>query len=102
MNRTFPPKRPGEKRIASVDFAPELPDGVTVSSVEPWQISVHRGYDANPSDVLSGSPSQAGTEALHMLIGGVTGTMYRIVAVATLSDTQRIEIPVLLPVSDLF
>lgn len=100
--RTYKPKRPGEIVTASVNFAPEIPYGESIATAEAWSVSVYSGTDPNPSAVLSGAPVKLGAAVSHNLAGGVSGVIYLIVAKVTLTDGQKLEIPVLLPVADLF
>lgn len=99
--RQFDAKMPGEQRTLTFGFAPDLPAGVTVASVDAITVSTYRGNDPDPSALFVGSPALVGADVLQMVSGGLATADYLFVAWVILSDTQRIGLPALLPVRDL-
>ncbi|MCB1908825.1 MAG: hypothetical protein KDH15_15775 [Rhodocyclaceae bacterium] len=100
MNRQFSAKRPGERIALAFDFASQLPEGITITSVDSVTVSTWRGTDGNPSALLAGAAVLSGTDVLQMVSGGIAGTDYQFIAWVTLSDTQQRALDGLLPVRD--
>lgn len=98
MNRLFNAKHPAERVTLAFDFASQLPEGVTVASVDSVTVSTWRGTDPDPSALLVGAPSLSGADALQMVDGGLAGVDYLFLASVTLSDTQVRILPAVLPV----
>ena len=98
MNRFFDVKHPGERVTLAFDFASQLPEGVTVASVDSVTVSTWRGTDATPSAMLAGAPGLSGSDALQMVEGGLVGVDYLFLASVTLSDTQLRILSAVLPV----
>ena len=98
--KAFTPKLPGESVVLAFDFANQLPEGVTVASVDSVAVSVYRGTDPAPESLPAGAPALVGADVLQMVEAGVTGVDYLFVAWANLSDGQKRAVPALLPVRD--
>lgn len=72
-------KDPGESVVIDFDFSSELSavDSAVVG------ISVYAGADATPAAVLDGPMQILGKRVLQRVSGGVSGTSYKLRAVAT-------------------
>lgn len=88
MNR-FDAVMAGEKVVLAFDFAPDLPDSVTVASVDQVTVAVVRGVDASPLGILVGSAALVGSDVLQMVQPPTAGVEYRMMAWALFSDGQR-------------
>jgi hypothetical protein len=88
----FDPKRSMEKEIFTVDFAPLLPDGVTILSAA-WSISVVEGVDPAAPAMLIGSASISGSKVNQMIGGGVGDVLYAPVCTAQTSDDRTLVLP---------
>lgn len=102
MALRFPPKRPGEAVTLVFDFAPELPDGVTVANAGLSAVDVLVGADEAASAMLTGTAVAVGSKVLQRVSGGVVGVDYLVVARAVLSDGQVREFAAVLPVRRVF
>jgi hypothetical protein len=76
-----------EGRVHSIDFAPDLPDGVTLEDGSTaWQIEVYADEgttDSDPDSTLVDDPLISGTKVMILVRDGVDGVTYKhIVSVA--------------------
>lgn len=96
--KSFDPKRPGEAVTLAFDFAPLLPEGVTITSADPVTVGVWAGEDADPAAIIVGSPVLYSAIVLQRVQGGLLDVDYLPTARVILSDGQIREFPVRLPV----
>lgn len=96
--KEFDPKRPNEAVTLAFDFAPALPAGVTITSVDPVTVDLWAGEDATPAAILVGSPVLSGAIVLQRVEGGLLGVDYLPIARVVLSDGQSRELPARLPI----
>lgn len=101
--RDFSPALAGaiEGEVATFDYGPRLPAGVTIVSVTSIAASVHSGSDPNPQTIVSGaaqivaSPSSglAAQAVAQTVENGVGGTVYLLVCRVLCSDgvTRSLE-----------
>lgn len=83
-------KHPEDERVYTWRYAKLLgPGEVITSSV--WTATVKTGTDPNPGDILSGAPTNAGSEARHKIVGGVLGVVYDVSVLATTSLGNKIK-----------
>ena len=94
---SFAPKDPAEIVLLAFDFADAAGPAVTLSG-STVSVSVHRGADANPSAILSGSPTINGLQVLQRVVGGLGGVTYSVKAQVDASDGSRYVLAGLLPV----
>lgn len=88
----FDPKRTAEKEVFTVDFAPLLPDGVTLMSAA-WSISPVAGSDPNAASMIVGAASIAGSLVSQMIGGGLPGMRYAPICTAQDSRGQTLVLP---------
>lgn len=96
----LPSKKVGETFTAVFDFASSLNvtgAGETISGAA-VTISVYSGTDAAPNSVLNGAASISGSQILQSLTAGTAGVIYSIVAQATTSTSQVLQMNALLAV----
>lgn len=94
--RDFSPALAGsiEGEVATFDFGPRLPPGVTIATVTSVTASLHSGADPNPQNIISGtaqitaSPSSglAAQAVAQTIEGGIGGTVYLLVCLVQCSD----------------
>lgn len=96
----WPAKDPAEVVWASFDFAPGLDPGESVQSVT-LSVSVAHGSDATPQSILDGVMQIANGAALQRLKSGVSGTAYRLRALATTSTGRVLLLSAILPVIEI-
>jgi hypothetical protein len=95
--RVYVPKKVGETCNMPFDFVADLGTAETLISSS-VTASVYTGVDASPSAVLQGSSSISGTQVNQLCTAGVVGTLYKILAQATTSLGQVLEISMYLAV----
>lgn len=84
-------KLPDETVLASVDFGPRLPAGVTITDCS-TAISTYSGSDDHPEHVVNGVlPTASGSVVSQMVTAGIVGVHYMIVFAAVLSDGETME-----------
>lgn len=54
--------------------------------------SVYSGTDALPSSIITGGASVSGDSLLQKVTGGTAGVIYQLIATATLSDGQILQL----------
>lgn len=94
-------KHPNETLPVLFDFSSQiaLADGEIVSAVNTVTVSVLRGVDPSPGDILSGSASIVGdVQVRQMVSGGVDGCWYEIACLVTTNGGQSIRMPFVLKV----
>jgi hypothetical protein len=94
---TLPSKKLGETVVITFDYISKLLAGETLVSAVCTSV-VYTGVDSNPSAVITGTPTISGTQVNQLVTGGVLGTIYTIVAKATTSLSQIIELSAYLAV----
>lgn len=77
-------KQPGENRLYSMDFAPNLDEGETVSSI----ISV---IATPPGLTLSGPAGTNGTKATQRILGGTNNALYKVTFTVLTSAGNTLE-----------
>lgn len=88
----FTPKRANESEVFTVDFAPLLALGETISSPV-WTITAVSAQDAAASAMIAGPASINGTTASQMIRGGVPGVRYAPVCAVQTSLAQTLVLP---------
>ena len=83
----IPSKRSDAQVPVHFPFADQLEFGETISG-QVVTCVVFTGTDANPSAVLFGSPTMANNTVTQVVTGGVPGTIYQLVAMATTSNAN--------------
>jgi hypothetical protein len=87
----IPAKKLGETVILPFDFISKLQPSETILSAT-CVVSVYTGTDPSPSSMISGVPMISGTVVNQLVTGGVLGVIYDILARATTSLSQVIEL----------
>lgn len=95
----FDSKRSDETVILSIDFKNVL-RGASIASAVEWTVTVESGTDPNPSNILSGIASYAGTEATHKIVGGVDGVTYALLIGVTTDNGQTLKLLATLTIDD--
>ena len=85
--QTFSPKNPGEQLNLGFDFSSSLSPNETLVSAA-VTITVLRGIDAHPENMLVGDPHVVGGVVSLFVTGGVSGVTYLLSCYATTSDPQ--------------
>lgn len=94
------PVKPVAATVDAVfDFLGQIPQGDTLASAA-CTISVWTGTDPSPGSILSGSATVAGTQATQRLTGGLSGVIYLLACIATLTSGLQIPQQGLLVVMD--
>ena len=105
MAKSWSAKGPSETYPVGIDFGPVLaaciPQGQTLASAT-CTITVYSGNDANPTAVLSGSPSILGTVAYQTVMGGLAGTAYQLLFTGTSSAGLVMQGAAVLPVQTIY
>ena len=87
----LPSKLQGEDTYVFFDFASRLAVGETIASgfvtATTWS-----GTDASPSAIVSGSAVLFGTQVNQLIINGVEGVIYDLVASANTSAGQVLQL----------
>lgn len=86
-NEIFESKNSVEEKIYEFELGDQLLFGEFISGAV-VAASVFTGTDANPSAIISGSPSISGTVVSQKIIGGVDGVIYNLLCVVNTSDTH--------------
>lgn len=87
--QNFDPKKPGETLNVGFDFADVLaPEETLVSAT--LTVSVLRGVDPSPNDMLKDGPIIIGTLVSQFIRGGLDGVTYLISCTAITSDPQTL------------
>jgi hypothetical protein len=84
-------KKPSEIIIEQVDFISQLGPGETILTAV-CACSVYTGNDPNPSAMISGAATFAGSVVSQLVIGGILGTIYEFLATVTTNLGQKIEL----------
>ncbi len=87
----LPAKKLGETVFIAIDFISKLGVGETIIGAV-CTCTVYTGNDPNPSAVISGVAQVSGTIVDQLVRGGVLGTIYEILAKATTSLGQTVEL----------
>lgn len=88
----FTPKRASESEIFTVDFAPLLAPGETISSPS-WTVTVVDGQDPSVNAMISGAASISGTTVSQLIRSGVPGQRYAPVCTVQTSLGQTLVLP---------
>lgn len=83
-NEMFPAKNPLEAESYAFEFGDQLLFGETITGAT-VVASVFTGEDPTPSNIISGPPTISGTKISQLIIDGVDGVIYNLVAVANTS-----------------
>lgn len=91
------PIDPDESKPYTHDFTDQLEAGDTVASVV-YSVVVNTGSDATPNAILDGSPVIAsdGLSTSHQISGATAGVTYEVIAKATTTRGDVIELSGLL------
>jgi hypothetical protein len=84
-------KKLSEILVEQVDFISQLSPGETILTAV-CTCTVYTGVDANPSAMISGGATIAGTIVSQLVTGGVLGTIYEFLTTVTTSLGQKIEL----------
>jgi hypothetical protein len=84
-------KKPSEIIIEQVDFISQLGPGEVILTAV-CTCSVYTGVDPNPSAMISGAATFAGSVVSQLVIGGILGTIYEFLATVTTNLGQKIEL----------
>lgn len=87
----IPAKKLGETVILPFDFISKLSPGETLLTSTCF-VSVYSGVDAFPGNLIGGTPTISGTIVNQLITAGVLGVIYDILARATTSLSQVIEL----------
>ena len=87
----IPAKKLGETVVIPFDFISRLAQGETITAAV-CLCSTYTGVDPNPSAVISGSATISGTVVNQLITAGVLGVIYELLARATTSLGQVIEL----------
>ena len=101
MTTLLSSKGPAETVVVTLNFANELPSGVTLASiVGTLTVTALLGSDSSPSSILSGSAqlNSANTVVLQQVLAGVDGECYRISATCLCSDGETMTVSAVVPV----
>lgn len=85
------PKKLGETSIYQFDFISALGSNEVISSGV-VMAEVFSGTDPSPSSIVSGGAAVVGTQLQQKITGGVLGVIYELLAIATTSLGNTIEI----------
>lgn len=88
----------GETVTETFDFSSRMGVGETISSAG-VSASVFSGTDSSPSSILNGAAAISGQTITQSLTGGVLGVLYLLVATATTSLGQLLQLSAYLPVA---
>lgn len=88
----FSPKRAAEVEVFTVDFAPLLATGVTISNPV-WSITAVTGNDPSAASMIQGAASISGSKVSQEIGGGVPGLRYAPICKVTTSDGQTLILP---------
>jgi hypothetical protein len=80
-----------DQRFYLFEFLSELQVGVSLVSAGVTCL-LWSGTDASPSSMVSGSATIDGTTVRQMIVGGVEGNIYTLVAAALTSDGQTVRV----------
>lgn len=100
-NRRFDTKDPTEKVTLTFDFTNDLPSGVTLSGSPTVAVTLTRGVDPSPTNILNGAASLDGTSKMVIVPvqGGVDGCEYDVsVQCNTTNALLKFELDAVLPV----
>lgn len=83
---------PGEKRVLSFDFTRDLAVGETISGLITVNVSVARGEDATPDNILNGSVSVDANSKIVLVPVYVINkkTEYLIKVIAPTNDPKKV------------
>lgn len=81
---TLPPKLVNASAFIAFDYISQLTSGETISGSS-VTCSVFSGTDANPSALISGVTSVAGSIVTQKIVDGLTGVIYLLTCSATTS-----------------
>ncbi len=94
-------KDPGETVTLTLDFAPDLATGETLTGTPTAAIALfsgapHAGIDA----MLTGAAQRSGSLVLQSCLGGIAGNQYDIKATCPTSAGRVLVVGAILPVTD--
>lgn len=100
MPTFFPTARPATNGVYSVDFAKDLPTGVTLVSAA-WSIAIAytlpgATVDPAPGSRLSGTAAVSGTVTSQRITGLIDGNDYQVTIAPTLSDSEILPVEYIL------
>lgn len=87
--QTFTPKQPGETLNIGFDFSASLAPTEVLNSAT-VTVSVLRGTDIHPENMMVGSPEILGGVVSHFITGGIAGVTYMLTCTAVTSDPQTL------------
>lgn len=92
----FTPANAGESEVYGFDFAKDLPEGDSISTVT-FGIAVVSGTDPDPASHLTGQPSVSGTQTLQRVQDLIAGVIYTLEAtvVTTMGNTLVLWAPII-------
>lgn len=94
----LPPKLLGESINVQFDFSSRLGTSETIST-KSVVASVLSGTDASPSAIISGAASSSGAVVTQLVIGGVLGVLYKLLATVTTSGGQTLQMAAYLAIA---
>ena len=88
----FDEKQVDEDVVLSFDYGKKghLASGETIT-LAVFSVTVVKGTDASPSNMLSGSSTISGAVCSHLFVDGVDGVKYLIKCIATTSKSQNLN-----------
>ena len=95
----YSPKTPDDREFLTMDFAPRLKPGVTISTAE-VKVDPISGCDANAADMIDSVVVVAGTIVGVWINRGVAGVTYVVSFLVNRSDAGESESQGLLPVQE--
>lgn len=87
---SFSNKQTDETVVLTFDFKNVLATGETIQNAT-WSVTVYKGTDASPENILTGSPGISGNKVNHTVTAGVNGVTYEIKCQITTSANQVID-----------
>lgn len=87
---------PSESVLVEFDFS----DEAAAISNPRFEVSVYRGEDANPQNIIVGSVIVSGAKAYQRFTGGLSKVQYGILCVAETNDGDTLAAPAILPVKN--
>jgi len=97
MSQAFSYKITSENEQFTFDFVDVLSPGETILTAT-MSVEVKSGTDANPNDILNGTPAISDSRVAQRIYGGLDGVIYRLVLSITTSLTNTYTTVADLPV----
>lgn len=97
---SFGPYSTGETVDLSFDFLSKLALGETLTGTPTRSIAVWSGVSANPSTVLSGSPTISGSKVIQRIIAADPGTIFQLDVKCSTSAGQSLMLSGLITTLD--